>query len=434
MPPPSDLSSATMYRHSELEARIAELEGELAAMKLAYSTTSEIEKKPHNAPLPSLTRQSSSYNVGQDPMVLCAIDGDRLMFNPSLIEQGYSGGRQAAQDFTKEIAQELLQQGLIGFERLSFWVTLYLNKRAVLNGLRENGIVAQEQFEAFLLGFGQASPRFLIVDAGPGRDSTELKVKEYIKTYIRFPQTLRLFFGGVDDAYLAMYDSLEKEDLVGKLVLMQPPQDTSFSMRRMSARSLHFDGLFMAEKVRPWMARRPGPLLGISDSNSSVITNGGLISPQSSESQVSLPTPPPRNLSAEGLRTIDPTKPLHKQNPPPCNEHYLMACSKGVSVSVRDMPRHSYRDAYVLPRNQVNCKYSHEWYLTPEQLEILARNAKKAPCNYLKNGIPCPHGDKCCWGHVCPSGARCFHLSKGKCWFKGEGMHPTVGLQPVEAV
>lgn len=22
-------------------------------------------------------------------------------------------------------------------------------------------------------------------------------------------------------------------------------------------------------------------------------------------------------------------------------------------------------------------------------------------------------------GHVCPSGARCFHLSKGKCWFKG---------------
>ncbi|KAI0832571.1 hypothetical protein BC628DRAFT_1347344 [Trametes gibbosa] len=404
-----DLSRATLYRNAELEARVAELEGEVAAMKLAYNTTADIDnKRPQLMQRPSLTRQSPISMVA-DPMVLCAIDGDRLLFHPTLIEQGYSGGRQAAQDFTKAIAQELLQQGLTGFERLSFWVTVYLNKRALLNALREDSIATPEQFESFLLGFGQASPRFMVVDSGPGRDSTEIKVKEYVKTYIRFPQTLRLFFGGVDDTYLAMYDGLEKEDLVGKLVLMQPPNEMSPDTRRMAARSLRFDGLFMSEKVTPWMTRRPGPLLGISDSSSGVVTNGGLISPQS-ESQSSMSTPPPRNLSSEGRRAIDPTKPLHKQNPPPCNEHYLMACSKGM-----------------------NCKYSHDWYLTPEQLEILARNAKKAPCNYLKNGISCPHGDACCWGHVCPSGARCFHLSKGKCWFKGDGMHPLViGLQPVE--
>jgi len=34
-------------------------------------------------------------------------------------------------------------------------------------------------------------------------------------------------------------------------------------------------------------------------------------------------------------------------------------------------------------------------------------------------GVQCPYGDKCCWGHVCPNGPKCFHLSKGKCWFKG---------------
>ncbi len=60
-----DLSSATVYRHSELESRVAELEGELAALKLAYNTTSDVEKKPPNALLPSLTRQTSSYNVAQ---------------------------------------------------------------------------------------------------------------------------------------------------------------------------------------------------------------------------------------------------------------------------------------------------------------------------------------------------------------------------------
>jgi hypothetical protein len=70
------------------------------------------------------------------------------------------------------------------------------------------------------------------------------------------------------------------------------------------------------------------------------------------------------------------------------------------------------------------CKYSHDYVLTPEQLISLANNAKKAPCNWLKNGVHCPYGEKCCWGHVCPNGPKCFHLSKGKCWFKGEGMHP----------
>ncbi|KAI0375786.1 hypothetical protein BV20DRAFT_16171 [Pilatotrama ljubarskyi] len=404
-----DLSSATLYRHSELEARVAELEGELAALKLAYNTTAEhVDKRPLHGQLPSLSRQASNHNLAQDPLVLCAIDGDRLMFHPSLIERGYDGGRQAALDFTKAIAHELLLQDLSGCDRLSFWVTLFFNKRALLNAFRDEGMARPEQLEAFLLGFSQASPRFLIVDAGPGRESTEAKVKEYIKTYIRFPQTLRLFFGGVDDPYLAMYEGLEQEDLAGKLVIMQPPTEFVSGMLRTSARSIRFDSLFMTEKASHWMSRRPGPILGISGSNPSVVTNGGLISPQS-ETQASMPTPPPQTRSSEYLRTIDPTKPLHKQNPPPCNEHYLMSCSKGP-----------------------NCKYSHEWHLTPEQLEVLARNAKKAPCNYLKNGIPCPHGDRCCWGHVCPSGARCFHLSKGKCWFKGEGMHPPIGMQPIE--
>ncbi|KAI0650592.1 hypothetical protein C8Q79DRAFT_998404 [Trametes meyenii] len=391
-----ELSSATLYRQCQFEARIAELEGELAALKLAFNTTSELD----DTPLWRVPGHTLLTCLPQDPLVLCVIDGDRLMFHPSLIEQGYQGGRQAAQDFTKSIAHELLQQGLYGFERLSFWVMMYLNKRAVLTGLREDGVASPEQFEGFLSGFGQASPRFLIVDSGPGRDNTESKVKEYIKTFIRIPQTLRLFFGGIDDTYVTMCDALEKQDLSEKLVVMQPPNELSPTMRRISSRSIRFDGLFMSERVTVWPPRRPGPLLGISDSNPGVVTNGGLISPQS-ESQGSLSTPPPHSQSSASgseyiLKPIDPTKPLHKQNPPPCNEHYLMSCSKGP-----------------------NCKYSHEWYLTPDQLDILARNAKKAPCNYLKNGLACPHGEGCCWGHVCPSGSRCFHLSKGKCWFKG---------------
>jgi hypothetical protein len=32
-------------------------------------------------------------------------------------------------------------------------------------------------------------------------------------------------------------------------------------------------------------------------------------------------------------------------------------------------------------------------------------------------GLQCPYGNKCCWGHVCPNGPKCFHLSKGLSFF-----------------
>lgn len=62
-----------------------------------------------------------------------------------------------------------------------------------------------------------------------------------------------------------------------------------------------------------------------------------------------------------------------------------MTCSKGVS----DGPHHAIDPADLPLRRQPGCKYSHDWALTAEQLDVLARNAKKAPCNYLKNGA-CP--------------------------------------------
>ncbi|KAI0750948.1 hypothetical protein C8Q80DRAFT_1268254 [Daedaleopsis nitida] len=427
-----DLSNATLYQNNELQARIAELEAELAAVKMAYSAVADnvtLDKKAHNAQMSSFNRQMPAFthSPAQDPLVLCVIDGDRLLFLRSFIEHGYQGGRQAAQVFTKAIAQELVEQGLTGFDRLSFWVTIYMNKRAVVNALHNDHIATAEQFESFLVGFGQASPRFIVMDAGPGRDSTEAKVKEYVKTYIRLPQTLRVFFGGIDGNYMAMYNSLEQEDLAGKLILLQPSNNPSPAMRQMGTRSLRLEGLFMEERLSPLPIARPGPLVGIPDACMGMngVPSNGLISPQS-ESQCSMPTPPPGNRTPENPRMVDPSKPLHKRGslpqvsctfmsnpshrePPPCNEHYLMTCSKGA-----------------------NCKYSHEWLLSPEQLDILARNAKKAPCNYLKNGLICPYGDNCCWGHVCPSGAKCFHLSKGKCWFKGDGMHPGNFPQIVE--
>ncbi|KAG5636431.1 hypothetical protein H0H81_008106 [Sphagnurus paluster] len=192
---------------------------------------------------------------------------------------------------------------------------------------------------------------------------------------------------------MSMFSALEKEQLLGKMVFLHSSSHQNMDARLPALPSLYVDGLFMADKLSGRGFMKLSPLTV--GSFSTVTTNGGLISPQS-------PARP-------GGRVIDPGLPLHRQNPPPCNEHYLMSCSKGAAV----------------------CKYSHDYILTPEQLALLSSNAKKAPCNWLKNGVQCPYGENCCWGHVCPNGPKCFHLSKGKCWFKGEAMHPyTISSEP----
>ncbi|KAI0080637.1 hypothetical protein K474DRAFT_1614864 [Panus rudis PR-1116 ss-1] len=400
-----DLSTVTVKHNADLESRVAELELELSVWKQAHASileAAEREKKAHKAQVTTLNRQLSSLETikNQNPLILCAIDGNTNVFHQTLFAQGYQGGRQAAQHLTKGIAEYLSQEDVQVFGRISFWITVFVDRDRLLATLLGSDICTAEQFQAFLVGFSEASPRFLLVDAGPGQDNVDAKLKGYVDTYARFPQTLRFILGGgCDDTYLPTLNALRQDEVLGKLIFLRGPKDPSDNIQDLAIPTIHVDGLFELHQL-PSVDKRPnpGPISLPPPGLGSVTTNGGLISPQS-ESQFSRSSHAPQGTG----KLIDPTKPLHKQSPPPCNEHYLMTCSKGSA-----------------------CKYSHEWDLTPEQLETLAKNAKKAPCNYLKNGLECPYGDKCCWGHVCPSGSRCFHLSKGKCWFKGASMHPPV--------
>lgn len=397
-----NLSSVTLQKNAELENRVAELEVELLVWKQAHSVAleaSERDTKAHNVQLAALNRQISNmdnFKTNYNPLILCAINGDEFLFKKELIVQGYQGGRLAAQIITQTIAEYLANEDIHVFGRLSFWINIYFNKTALKEFFLEAHYCTPDQFDDFIAGFTHASPRFLAIDGCNSKDAIEAKIREYLQVYACFPQTLRIFFGGYDPtAYMGTFSVLEKEQVIGKVVLLTASENGERETPLHSLPQFKLDAVFTSDKL-PRVARKLIPLI-VGTSNN-VTSNGGLISPQS----------PTRSIG----RLIDPCLPLHKQNPPPCNEHYLMTCSKGAAL----------------------CKYAHDYVLTPEQLHSLAVNAKKAPCNWLKNGMPCPFGDKCCWGHICPNGAKCYHLSKGKCWFKGESMHPILGASsPAES-
>ncbi|THV08704.1 hypothetical protein K435DRAFT_959232 [Dendrothele bispora CBS 962.96] len=399
------LSRATLTHNVNLETRISELEREVASWKHSYEVTVESFRQQATEHKTQLNRQINNTDIlsRSNPLILCVINGDNTFFERSLVCQGLLGGRAAAQQLTKVIAEYLTTQNIPTPDRVSFWVTLYFKKSDLANILLNNRFCNLNQFESFLMGFTQASPRFATIDIGSGEDGSDVKIQEYIKTFSHFTQTLRVFCIGCNDInFNSSFNELRSDDVIGKMVAVQNSTDDRSEPPHRSMPTLTVEGLLMTHNPSRLVKRSPVPV----GSFNTVVSNGGLISPQS---------PASRHLIA-----IDPGLPLHKrtyhldavvfqydddldlvEHPPPCNEYYLMTCSKGAGI----------------------CKYSHDYGLTPEQLATLAHNAKKAPCNWLKNGVQCPYGDRCCWGHVCPSGQRCIHLSKGKCWFKAEGMH-----------
>ncbi|KAJ7904395.1 hypothetical protein B0H14DRAFT_2662644 [Mycena olivaceomarginata] len=342
----TNLSNATMKRNTFLEARVAELEMEAALWQRAHTVAleaSERDGEAHQRLVCNLNKQIFKRDLfeNQDPLILCVVNGDEKLFNT--FAQGQEGGKFAAKTLTQEIATYLSADQLHKLGRISFWITVYFNRSELLDR-----------------PYCQCSPRFSLVDVGCTND-TGTKIREYIETYTRFPQTLR------------------NEQLLGKLVMVNSDDAEGGSTSSFPSLKVQ-DGLFMNHKLQ----QRHTPL-----NMRGVNSNGGLLSPQSPASHISgraidLSLPLHKRLSPKDSRFRSLIHGKFAENPPPCNEHYLMTCSKGPAV----------------------CKYSHEYILTQDQLASLASNAKKAPCNWLKNGM--------------------FHLSKGKCWFKGEAMHPAL--------
>ena len=113
-------------------------------------------------------------------MIVCLIDGDGNIFSPELIKRGQVGGRQAAMQLTKGLTDHLTSIDPTDATiptRGQLWLTIYCNKNGLVDTLTSNAVCTAEQFEAFVLGFNQASPLFSIVDVGNGKEAADSKIK-----------------------------------------------------------------------------------------------------------------------------------------------------------------------------------------------------------------------------------------------------------------
>ena len=92
---------------------------------------------------------SLTYSKAQNPLILCVINGDEKIFMKDLVIQGQAGGKTAAQQLTKAIAEYLSKEELHIFGRLSFWTTIYVNKSDLFTKLLGHDFCTAEQFDNF---------------------------------------------------------------------------------------------------------------------------------------------------------------------------------------------------------------------------------------------------------------------------------------------
>ncbi|KAH9062179.1 hypothetical protein EDB87DRAFT_1607732 [Lactarius vividus] len=384
-----ELARTTSDENTQLNNKLRDLEVEVAVWKeqaISSRNAQDNESKP-------VFRRSVAFENGAEGkdknIALCVIDGTRSIFSPNYLVQSEEGGRKAGQEIVQGIFDHLANDGSLQVANIKVSIVIYVMSSRLRNELIAGDTCTAEQFDGFFVGLNETR-HLNVVEVGSKSD-TDRKIEDYLQLFAGLAQTVRVFFsGGNSSHYLSVMATLETCNASAKLVILRSQTGSPYGA---SARIpfIMLPGLFTNFPAGQLVPATPKPFTPFS-------------LPISEVDEPDAWTPPSKSFSLNGQRkqtTIDPALPLYKQNPPPCNEHYLMAaCSK-----------------------EGRCRYSHEYDLTEDQLATLSRNAKQSPCWFLNNDRECPFGPSCCWGHVCPFGIKCQFSLKDKCRFKGPGMH-----------
>ncbi|KAJ7036559.1 hypothetical protein C8F04DRAFT_1094876 [Mycena alexandri] len=355
----------------------ADVETELKASRFQRLETEALNKR--------LEKECQSFkNQDKGHRVVMLLDGDGAIFSAQFIGQGQKGGHAAAQLLSDSTLQHLAAN--YDSRAIQLWVYVFFNKRGLVDAFRRTGFAPLiNKFEDFVLGFNQATERFLMVDVGNTKEAADAKLKVYLEDEIRLPETFKIIFGGChDNGYVANLYSQITAGYKEKLILLKSYTEMAAGIATLSLPSLVIPELFMLQKI--------GDDTPFSPSHKSPPLSGNV--------NLGFNAPPPVTS-----RQIVPNVAIHKQKPAPCTLFYLKGSCKFGST----------------------CKYAHDYVFTDAQRDELAKFNKKAPCPTALSGGQCKFGDNCCYGHVCPYSPNCFFLKQGKCKFRQANMHATLG-------
>ncbi|KAG8830455.1 hypothetical protein FRC18_008060 [Serendipita sp. 400] len=418
-------------RNAELEKRIKELEYENWQLRsIADSLKKDLKAsgskyKDLEDSIDHLKIEHESFK-SENPLVFCLLDGDGCIFSEEYLKQGHEGGALAAEQLSKGVMKYLRTNVEGSYTGAKIVTMVFLSKTGMESVLYRNGICRPEEFSAFMNGFGGAHPLFSVVDVGMGKEAADHKIREYLETFTKLPQTVKVFFGGShDNGYYGTLAALQTLGHRQKLVLVQSYSQIGREISALKLPVLDIPGLFMPEKLD----RRPILKKIHAVSDSVLLTLDQQLSPKSPKTPSRKKKAKARHNTGDSISSIDqilyPISNLEKLDEIGLVEIRLPCVD------------HHFSDRGCITKD---CPCSHEDSLTEAERERLKDLALSTPCRYTNQGesrgteeskllitrsldCECPFNITCNYGHQCPRGARCDSWLAGTCKFTGLSMH-----------
>ncbi|KAF6753138.1 hypothetical protein DFP72DRAFT_903430 [Ephemerocybe angulata] len=401
---------------------LVEVNSDLSISRRAYASL-EAEYTNMKAEKERLVKERDDLmNQIKPNRIVVLVDGDGAIFDLDLISEGLSGGHKAASKLSETIKKQYSNR-----THLELSVHVFLNKHGLATKFaRIKRMDARNKLNEFVVGFNQASERFVMADVGYAKEGADAKIKAFLEAEIRLPQTETVIFAGChDNGYVTALRSHITSGFEHKLTLLQSYDDFAVGIKDLNLPVLAIPGLFIRDNLdlletpaatytdlpppsTPSPVPQPLPTQTPrhrersrkrADSRAESVASG--------YEQPSDQTGPSNGENGGGLQNptgmqINPALPLHAQKPQICVNHYLVpgGC-----------------------KFQRGCKFSHFYELTPSQLDQLRAKSKGYPCTNILKGQTCHFGDSCIYGHKCQYSVRCKYKKAGKCHFKAESMH-----------
>ncbi|KAI0076650.1 hypothetical protein K474DRAFT_1210904 [Panus rudis PR-1116 ss-1] len=439
----SSLRKTLKQREAEvasLEAKLQSLEAERKKQSDKHEAAKHVWRSAEGR-FQSKIRELSSTHVErikrleeetkQKSYVTCFIDGNSLIFSSQYLSRGHAGGQAAAQFLLSNICDYLAKCESFVPEGVS--VFCFVSKNLVTDLLSGAGLATEKlMFEQFMQGFNQASPGLLMVDVGVGQETPESKIKAFLSAERMYAHS-KVIIGGSHDKnqYLDIIARMSVNANTPILLTINNPEHLAL-VKQYELNAFVIGTLFMDPESLT-MTPCSGQTQPANQQANTVVNQSTRDTTPATPS-----TKPRRKRRTKQTDSIDTssvsadTSEPHSRTQSVSGDPQVISSGSGM-LQMQEPPRDKYLDkldpppchAYYL-RNDCTfpgCPYGHHWILSDERIAELKKLAKGLVCKAVAKGAVCPFGDLCIYGHKCPRGKNCSHLTKDRCHFVAPGMH-----------
>ncbi|KAF7592318.1 hypothetical protein BBP40_000374 [Aspergillus hancockii] len=327
------------------------------------------------------------------------VDGDCMNFQDNLIQSGYDGGQKAVQLLKKSIEDYLFQLDPEANPRIQCRIRVYANVSGLAKTYRETNITpADGTLEAFIQGFNMENGLCDFVDAGNGKECSDVKLRAIFEQDILDVHCQHIIFcASADNGYARVLGPYRESKRIS--LVEGPPFPREMKDLAPHFTTTYFPNVFRSTKI---------PTRRVSFSNN-YITPPSTPAPNYA-SAVKGAAPRSQSTSDMNRRSPSPLTSVRASNRSPVR----MAVCKNTAGQRVDSPlRYSSKENVdaLKQRKLCNpfhivgscsygekCNHDHSSRLRPQQVEDLRYIARLRVC---PKGLGC-EDENCVSGHRCP--------------------------------